>query len=567
MAARNLSQGFYLIGLIVLYTIIQALGLTKGFEETKSPYYSNLERSQGGVHLDYRDIHLLRLKRAAQDPDVAPTGGNVGNVNGVTNVTATAATTRSTIPTAEVKTLPPSTKLPASTPPTTVEQTTNPPTTTPRPTTTKPTGAPPTTAKSKPEGTTEPITVVENNHKYYQSVIIKNEEEAQKLWIDPYSMENKDKGHKVVQHSILSDSHRTAATVPISFNFLFYGHLVSKITIATGGFLYMSKFLHQWLTATQYIAPLMANFDSTLGTASDIHYIDNGTLFLVQWHNIHLKDEAGKDGNETGPFTFQTAIREDGLIIFNYKQVPKAISDISRTEHPVKVGTADAYYIDTLIRSDLRRRTIYEYHRVEIDQNMIKNNTAVKIIPYLTCIQQSGCESCFMSNITNFSCRWCPKLKRCSDGMDRHRQTWLSKGCSSSAVNDSSFCTKHHTLKPTEISEKTSKRPTSPPHKEQTSHHEGCKEDLANCPSKAGRAGAGLTVGIIIAIFLIVLLVVGVVGWFWYAYKNPTTRSGMWLMEHRPSQLKMKMKFWKRGGEGGEKYQVSVENSGNESVA
>ena len=34
----------------------------------------------------------------------------------------------------------------------------------------------------------------------------------------------------------------------------------------------MSPFLHQWLTATQYIAPLMANFDLGVGNSSDIFY-------------------------------------------------------------------------------------------------------------------------------------------------------------------------------------------------------------------------------------------------------------------------------------------------------
>jgi len=38
----------------------------------------------------------------------------------------------------------------------------------------------------------------------------------------------------------------------------------------------MSDFLHQWLTATQYIAPLMANFDTQLGNNSHIRYMDNG---------------------------------------------------------------------------------------------------------------------------------------------------------------------------------------------------------------------------------------------------------------------------------------------------
>jgi len=39
----------------------------------------------------------------------------------------------------------------------------------------------------------------------------------------------------------------------------------------------MSDFLHQWLTATQYIAPLMANFDTQLGNNSYIRYMDNGS--------------------------------------------------------------------------------------------------------------------------------------------------------------------------------------------------------------------------------------------------------------------------------------------------
>ena len=47
-------------------------------------------------------------------------------------------------------------------------------------------------------------------------------------------------------------------------------------TVTFVGFLYMSDFLHRWLTATQYIAPLMANFDTSLRNESLIHYADNG---------------------------------------------------------------------------------------------------------------------------------------------------------------------------------------------------------------------------------------------------------------------------------------------------
>ena len=54
------------------------------------------------------------------------------------------------------------------------------------------------------------------------------------------------------------------------------------------GFLYMSDFLHQWLTATQYIAPLMANFDTKLGNDSHIHFMDNGWTFVVSFSLLFL---------------------------------------------------------------------------------------------------------------------------------------------------------------------------------------------------------------------------------------------------------------------------------------
>ena len=47
----------------------------------------------------------------------------------------------------------------------------------------------------------------------------------------------------------------------------------------------MSPFLHQFLTATQYIAPLMANFDLSIGNTSEILYMTKGeccTLCIMQ---------------------------------------------------------------------------------------------------------------------------------------------------------------------------------------------------------------------------------------------------------------------------------------------
>ena len=75
---------------------------------------------------------------------------------------------------------------------------------------------------------------------------------------------------------MLSKSYRRAATIPLNFRFPFYGHDVRNITIATGGFLYTGKYVHSWLAATQYIAPLMANFDTSQDPSAKIRYADNG---------------------------------------------------------------------------------------------------------------------------------------------------------------------------------------------------------------------------------------------------------------------------------------------------
>lgn len=76
---------------------------------------------------------------------------------------------------------------------------------------------------------------------------------------------------------ILFDIYSVAfQTLHLSFDFPFYGHPVRNVTIATGGFLYTGEYVHSWLAATQYIAPLMANFDTSISNASIVKYSDNG---------------------------------------------------------------------------------------------------------------------------------------------------------------------------------------------------------------------------------------------------------------------------------------------------
>lgn len=77
-------------------------------------------------------------------------------------------------------------------------------------------------------------------------------------------------------------------TVQLSFDFPFYGHLIRNVTVATGGFIYTGDYVHSWLAATQYIAPLMANFDTSISNASYIKYIDNGWYKSIRNHKVHF---------------------------------------------------------------------------------------------------------------------------------------------------------------------------------------------------------------------------------------------------------------------------------------
>lgn len=80
----------------------------------------------------------------------------------------------------------------------------------------------------------------------------------------------------------------------MTFDFPFYGHPVRNVTVASGGFIYTGDYVHSWLAATQYIAPLMANFDTGLLNDSYVRFEDTGrrlyytdTTFLIRLHLNH----------------------------------------------------------------------------------------------------------------------------------------------------------------------------------------------------------------------------------------------------------------------------------------
>ncbi|VDN52972.1 unnamed protein product, partial [Dracunculus medinensis] len=277
------------------------------------------------------------------------------------------------------------------------------------------------------------------DHQYYVMEIYTNRSEMMKdYYIDILEMLEKPETVGNKSHPLLSNSYRRAVAARIQFDFPFYGHRMRNLTIATGGFVYIGDQSHSWLAATQYIAPLMANFD-THDAKSTIMYADDGKKFVIEWRNLQLREQRSE-----GFFIFQASLHKNGDIWFVYKNIPISVENISDSHHPVKLGMSDAYLFHHNIHNPLPnmaqtpsiKRVIYEYHRIEIQPSKITSNTIVLIKAQPTCIKFRTCDECSNATLKHFNCSWChTKAKNggpfCSDqaGLHRRRQQWIEGNC------------------------------------------------------------------------------------------------------------------------------------------
>uniref|UniRef100_A0A8P4FYB5 Plexin domain containing 1 n=1 Tax=Dicentrarchus labrax TaxID=13489 RepID=A0A8P4FYB5_DICLA len=355
--------------------------------------------------------------------------------------------------------------------------------------------------------------MVEDSGKYYTWRCFGPEDQrTQELWVDMSDIQH----GQVRVHGILSNSYKQAVRVALSFDFPFYGHYLRQITIATGGFIFMGDIAHRMLTATQYIAPLMANFDPSFSKDSTVQYLDNGEVFVVQWERVRLQ---GKESE--GAFTFQAALYKTGTITFSYRDIPLPFDVISSAEHPVTVGLSDAFMVTSPSAKspDDQQRTIYEYHRVQVDTTKITSFSAVEFTALPTCLQHDSCELCLTSNLTS-GCSWCNVLQRCSDGMDRHRQEWLDYAyatCEDYTRADSST---DSSITP-EIEDVTSLTPLQ----------KGCESygEADSSTKSEGLANTGVIAGIAAALVLLLALILVAL----YINYHPTTASPLYLIQRR----------------------------------
>ncbi|XP_053309891.1 plexin domain-containing protein 1 [Spea bombifrons] len=386
--------------------------------------------------------------------------------------------------------------------------------------------------------------VIEDSYIYYTSRVFgPSELQSQELWVDLMQQ----KGSRARVHSILSNTHRQASRVILSFDFPFYGHPLRHITIATGGFIFMGDVLHRMLTATQYVAPLMANFNPSYTTNATISYRDNGTSFVVQWDNVPLHEK-----EDAGGFTFQAALHKDGRIVFVYKEIPLPVQDISPAQHPVKAGLSDAFLVlnPSLDVPESRRRTIYEYHRVQFDLAKIQSQTLVEFTPLPTCLQLSSCDQC-MASVLTFNCSWCHVLQRCSSGFDRYRQDWLTYGCAEESQSPSceEFVDSYSPSDPSFIPTSTEQEPwtvttsvlseglTTEDDTKSTQYARDEMQEELTRQKKKSLVHFGTIVGIVLAVLLITIIILTAI----YINRRSGKQGRCCCVQYRPHQWAMKL--------------------------
>lgn len=403
-----------------------------------------------------------------------------------------------------------------------------------------------------------------DDQRYFISKTIVDPTRAMNLWVDIDKLPK----HQTFLHEVLSDSHRRAASIVLPFMFPFYGQNITRATIATGGFLYMGEHVHSWLAATQYIAPLMANFDTRNSTTSAVHYGYNESLFVIEWRNVRLQEDLSAE------FTFQCILFRTGDIAFVYKDIPMEIGQIPDSGHPVKIGVSDAYFINRA-HVYVRRKTIYEYHKLDLinsTSDLISNKTAIYLQAKPTCITLMTCDECLTRQI-GFDCAWCTAVGRCSDGYDRKRQEWVSNHCDTHNIDKAPQCSaieststvhtpvsEHSTISSTpsstlhNVTEHNSVIRTDTTNEKSVDVHGdkntiqveyntqekriGGSSGIGNNGSKMKKAQGGS--GIALSLFFLLSIVSGMGLWLFYAYRNPTSSSGQLLIRWRPTSWRWK---------------------------
>lgn len=67
---------------------------------------------------------------------------------------------------------------------------------------------------------------------------------------------------------------------------LIFGSSLTNKEYQILGFVYVGEHVHSWLAATQYIAPLMANFDTTTSEDAQVLFADTGMYLANHFSDV-----------------------------------------------------------------------------------------------------------------------------------------------------------------------------------------------------------------------------------------------------------------------------------------
>ena len=309
---------------------------------------------------------------------------------------------------------------------------------------------------------------------------------------------------------ILTDAHRVYQIWQLKFRFPYYGHLLNAVGVTTGGFLYTGTIFHQQIHLSQYISPLMADFNPSLTASGRVLVYSTEERFTVQWDQV-LNHHRESDG----PFTFQVSIFPSGKIYFAYRYLPLLWNELNNDDHPVEIGLADSFYFEVAREFVI----LVEYSRISArnllsDENTDLSFSAFEMDPVPNCVTANTCDSCMaITSLGVFNCSWCETAEqKCSDGVDRFAQKWFDNGCLTNAVS-------------------TCPLPTVSPSETSTTPSASIGPNPLSVGSVVGIVLGGVLLAIAIATGCFGILA-------FYAVRHPKSKIGTFMIENCPKTCK-----------------------------
>ncbi len=125
-----------------------------------------------------------------------------------------------------------------------------------------------------------------------------------------------------------------------------------------------------------------------------------------------------------------------------------------------------------------------------------------------------------------YNCSWCDDIQKCSDGYDRSRQQWIRAQCHRLASEETCPNSMEDTYDSNHFF--SSSLPSKIPYEKR-------KESFISSSRQYSAFQIFRTILVTLLLSILILSLVTLTVTYIYAYRNPTSPVGMWLLEHRPS--------------------------------